>query len=244
MTGTGSTLATRFRWPATWRAFAAFLRRPVLPERMTGFNLAAVRATFALLALDVLASAVLIGVFIAIEAAGTDLPDNALDGQKLTASLIVLIALVAPVIEEVLFRSWLTGRPAVATVIKYAVIGGVVCAAANNFLGPFAGVAAGVIVLGFAIREFIRRRKWATGERFIRWFRYFYFASAVLFASAHLLNYQEGGGLLTVLVLPQFVAGLTLGYARVTYGLWSSILLHASFNSMAVALWAFGEAFG
>ena len=38
------------------------------------------------------------------------------------------------------------------------------------------------------------------------------------------------------LVLPQFVIGAILGYTRVTYGLWASILLHALHNGAFISL--------
>ena len=37
-------------------------------------------------------------------------------------------------------------------------------------------------------------------------------------------------------VLPQFVIGAILGYTRVTYGLWASILLHALHNGAFISL--------
>jgi hypothetical protein len=72
---------------------------------------------------------------------------------------------------------------------------------------------------------------------FSRHFAWFYAASALLFASAHLANYTQGASLvLLLLVIPQLIAGLILGYARITYGLWSDILLHMLHNGLLIGL--------
>jgi cyanate permease len=41
---------------------------------------------------------------------------------------------------------------------------------------------------------------------------------------------------LIVLVVPQLIAGLIFGYARVTYGLWSDMMLHMMHNGLLVGL--------
>src|SRR4029079_16762015 len=62
---------------------------------------------------------------------------------------------------------------------------------------------------------------------FARHFSWFYFASSLVFALAHLTNYTAGAGpILLLLVVPQLTVGLILGYARGTYGLWSAMRTH------------------
>jgi membrane protease YdiL (CAAX protease family) len=245
MNGTGSSLATRFRLPPAWRDFAAFLRRPTLPETVSGINRSAAGATLSLLALDLLFSAMLVALFIGLEAIGVELPASDLEDEELTTGLLVLIALVAPPIEEVIFRSWLTGNPAAATILKFSVGGALLGAAAAGFAGPFAGLAVVVIALALAVREYRRRRGRPPSEWYAKRFPYFYFGSAVAFAAVHLSNYgEEGGGILTLLVVPQLLGGLVLGYARVTFGLWSSIAMHMAFNSLLVGLMLLAKAFG
>ena len=62
-------------------------------------------------------------------------------------------------------------------------------------------------------------------------------AASLLFALAHLTNYTQGTALILLpLVVPQLIVGLILGYARVTYGLWSDILLHMLHNGLLIGL--------
>lgn len=245
MTGTGSSLTTRLRWPRAWREFAGFMRRPALPGAVTGITRSAVRPVLLLLALDALASAAILALFFALEAAGIDLPDSALTEEDFTPVLIGLMVVFAPLLEEVLFRSWLTGRPAAWTVIKYGVAAAALTGLAVGFAGPLAGVAVAIVLLALAGREYWQRRGRATAAWYIRRFPYFYFGSALAFSAAHLLNYgEDGGGLPTLMVVPQFVGGLILGYARVTYGLWASVAMHAAFNGLLVLLVLLGERLG
>jgi len=72
---------------------------------------------------------------------------------------------------------------------------------------------------------------------FSRHFAWFYIAASLLFALAHLTNYTQGTALILLpLVIPQLIIGLILGYARVTYGLWSDMLLHILHNGLLISL--------
>ncbi|MEM8726982.1 MAG: CPBP family intramembrane glutamic endopeptidase, partial [Pseudomonadota bacterium] len=98
--------------------------------------------------------------------------------------------------------------------------------ALSVFLALIAAPIAGVLLFKKAVPSW-----------FSRHFGWFFWVSTIAFALVHLANYQQGPlPLLLVLVIPQFVAGTIFGYARVHYGLWSSILLHALHNGAALAL--------
>ena len=60
---------------------------------------------------------------------------------------------------------------------------------------------------------------------------------SLVFALAHLTNYSQVAVLILLpLVVPQLLFGLILGYARVTYGLWSDMLLHMMHNGLLIGL--------
>ena len=60
---------------------------------------------------------------------------------------------------------------------------------------------------------------------------------ALAFSLVHLFNFPADQLAMALpLVLPQFVIGAILGYTRVTYGLWASILLHALHNGAFISL--------
>lgn len=66
-------------------------------------------------------------------------------------------------------------------------------------------------------------------------FKWIFYTSAVLFALVHITNFESSTTvyLLTpLLVLPQLILGLLLGYIRVRLGLHWSMLLHACYNGI------------
>ena len=67
----------------------------------------------------------------------------------------------------------------------------------------------------------------------LRLYPLFFHLVGVLFAGVHLFNFKFASlplVLLPLLVIPQWVTGLVLGWLRVSRGIGSSIILHAIFN--------------
>lgn len=235
MTGEATSPGLARRAPAEWRAFASFLRRPALPERMTGIRLAALGKTLQLFALDLLLMALLVGLVGLAAKLGFHIPENAIDKLQLGPLWLAVIVVVAPIGEELAFRCWLSGRPGHVAAIVALLVG----LALPILSGPQAhpilllGSLAIAVVVAVALAVWLRRRP--AFPFFSRHFAWFYFASALLFASAHLANYSQGTMLVLLpLVVPQLIAGLILGYARVTYGLWSDMLLHMMHNGLLI----------
>ncbi|HCY02168.1 MAG TPA: hypothetical protein DHU71_04190, partial [Erythrobacter sp.] len=95
-------------------------------------------------------------------------------------------------------------------------------------------LAAGTLV-ALAIVYRLRHRN--TIGWFRRLFPALFWLSTLGFSLVHLTNFPADQ-LATALplVLPQFVTGTILGYARVHYGLWASVLLHMLHNGAIIAL--------
>lgn len=78
------------------------------------------------------------------------------------------------------------------------------------------------------------RLSWAQRVRVRRLYPWLFHASAIAFAAVHLYNFRLHEMPLTLmplLVLPQWVTGLVLGWMRVRRGIGASILLHGVFNA-------------
>ena len=226
--------------PAAWRGFFAFLLRPTLPDRAIGMAVAGFGAVARLFALDLLLMTLLIGGIALLTVLGLELPEHALENLELGPALIAFILIGAPIGEEVVFRSWLSGRPGhLGAMLLLALAGGGLLIATRADEPP-TGVAALVgLVAGLALALLLlwrlrRRPAWGWFQRHFRWF---YFASALAFAAIHLFNFGEGAtAAMLPLVLPQLVLGLMLGYIRVIHGLWASVLLHALHNAVFIGL--------
>lgn len=222
-----------------WRAYRTFIRRPVLPPKASGICPDALIATLRLFALDMLLMGGIILLAILAIAAGFVPPGNAVADLQWDMQTILLVVLAAPLMEEMAFRSWLSGRP--GHVLALALLGGGAIAAAmlgvtrtgNAASQGVALAIGGALILAVAALVLLRAQP-AMG-----WFRTIfpglYWVSTLAFALVHLANYTEGSlAILLPLVIPQFISGSIFGYARVQFGLWSAVLLHMLHNGMIV----------
>ncbi len=225
---------------AEWARFADFLRRPTLPRKARPARFSSLLPVARLLALDILVMGLLLAAAGLAMSAGIALPETALAGVELGPAIVFAVVVVAPVAEEVLFRGWLSGRPGHVLAILALLAGGLVLStdltrsdAALN-LGAIAVAVASL--LGALLALVLLRRRDAMGW-FRRAFPVLFWLSCAIFASVHLLNFAEEEVLLVVpLVLPQFAVATMLGYLRVRYGLWTSMLLHMLHNGAFVGI--------
>lgn len=230
-----------------WRRYAAFLKRPTLPARAQPLSRASLSAVLRMLGLDFAIMAVLMALATIVVATGVDLPATALENIDISLVIGALVVIGAPVLEEIAFRGWLSGRPGhvLALLALAAGIGSLATMAAlGDTTGVSTGVSAGIVVIaclvffpGLALLIVWRWRRRPAMGWFARAFPLFFWLSTAGFACVHLFNFDRGSlYVLLPLVLPQFVTGSILGYLRVHYGLWAAMLLHALHNGTAMAL--------
>ncbi|SHF06468.1 hypothetical protein SAMN03080594_102488 [Arenibacter palladensis] len=92
------------------------------------------------------------------------------------------------------------------------------------------------VVIAPAIEEILFRGPliWFKNKTY---FRYIFYASVLLFAAVHLNNFEMSGQVLylaPLLVAPQLILGVFLGYVRVKLGLLWSICLHSLYNGILI----------
>ena len=220
--------------PGAWRDFAGFVARPALPAQPAGPGAAGLRSTFSLYALDVALMIPLVLAAMAAEALGLQIPRNAMEDLDFDAAWIAMIVIGAPLAEEVVFRGWLSGRPGHISAVALLVLGALATTIAAGMGNPAAVLAAAGMTLLLVVLALWAQRGKTPIAIFARYFRWIFYLSALAFAAIHLFNYD--GGASAILVVPQLIAGLIFGYARVLNGLWSSMLLHALHNGVFLAL--------
>jgi len=149
-------------------------------------------------------------------------------------SVLFLVAVLAPIAEEIIFR--LPLRPAVLSISIPASI------AIIYLLGFFnAGSAIISVVLfsllGLNIYFAARRLKSSLiNQLYVRFSRLIFYLLAILFGAIHISNYDSRVWILMpLLVLPQCVLGLLLGFVRIQYGLGWAMLIHAFHNGCLMA---------
>lgn len=228
---TNSTLLARL--PATWHHFAAFLRAPNVLAPAGLRSPGAARTIGAMLALHLLGLMV-IGLLMSgwMTLMGIEGPDAF--AQFPPHYLVPLAVLGAPLIEESVFRGWLTGRPRALWLLLCLLVGiGLTVLAQQGLLAPLA--AAGW-PLAASLVGWIVLRKLRAGPLFRTGFPLIFYASAIVFGLIHVLNYSAPGLAHLPLILPQLWAGLTLGFLRLRVGLPAAMLVHAVSNGLAVGL--------
>jgi membrane protease YdiL (CAAX protease family) len=147
--------------------------------------------------------------------------------------------LIAPLIEEALYRGWLSGRIAA---LRFAVFGFVAegCFIASLFVDeawaqPLAMIGAGIALIGFVQWLSTRHRDTAIPAWFTRNFHWLVWGSCAVFALAHLGNSEPLTHPLGALVVaPQLIGGLFLAYVRTRLGLRAAIAHHAAYNALVL----------
>jgi hypothetical protein len=158
--------------------------------------------------------------------------------QKGPLYTLLMGAILAPLIEEVVFRSWLDGkrRHIVFWLVVLVTFGTVY--QLSNATPPKAGLAvlsaAALLIIGAFLTW---RAETSVPAWFARLFPVFFYLQAVAFAASHFGNYPlDRPALLVPFVLPQLIAGVIFGFARIRYGMWANVALHAGSNALFLTL--------
>jgi len=222
--------------------FRDFLRRPALLEPL-GLRGSAARRIWAWL------TALLVGglLLVLLPVLGAwqkafDLPAPDAFGGMQKQMLVPIVVLIAPVLEELLFRGWQNGRAAALWLLGCALVIVALAVTGTAALNPL--LAAGVLLaalLAAPLGWFLLRGRAPMGW-FAAGFPAIFYLVAVGFALVHLSNYSNVSLLAVPLVLPQLWAALVLGYMRQRLGLVPAMLAHAFANSCSLGLALLGGA--
>jgi membrane protease YdiL (CAAX protease family) len=227
----------------------AYLRRPYFPAGKDRIGEAQLKHLIQLLFFSLAMMIFVGGVVGAIITSVTgELPENANEtiGQASPMMLLFYGVILAPLIEEVVFRSWLGGRLTCILGLPILVSFYAIAAAVSADMSPIVSfaVAGGlsVLVLGVA-RQFASLSPPAQKEGRWRLFPAAFYGSALLFALLHLSNYEGGlsSPIMLIAILPQFFVGLILGYVRMRFGLIHAILFHAIYNLVLISVFMLAQ---
>ncbi len=155
------------------------------------------------------------------------------------ASIVLAVIVLGPLIEEVMFRGWLSGtwRSVVGSAVFVALVFGII-----HVVDRLLPVSATIIQLGLAVIGLIGFKLLSpidTGKRlpyFERAFPYLFWTQGLVFGVLHFQNVTTNSPLVAVLsTLPLVICAWLWGFARIFLGLGSAVLLHATYNVPAVA---------
>lgn len=216
------------------RDAAQFLRRPVLMAP-AGLRSAGAWQSLAVLAAFYLATQALVLLpLLKLWQASLALPAPDAFGKVPAGWLVPITVIAAPVIEETVFRGWLTGTRRALWLLG--------CLVAGLLLAMAPGLSLAVRLAGLAatlVAAIAGGWRWRGGEPlpgFARGFAAIFYLGAGVFAAIHLFNYPAISLAVVPMVLPQLWGGLLLGFTRLRLGLPASMLLHACANGALLAL--------
>lgn len=230
----------------------AYLKRPVFTQTRQPFGRQACLELLRLLGLGVILALIgyLLagGMYVAIEGG----PPEVSEGLKEVSQgprFFWMAVVFAPLAEEMLFRSWqgkvwgiLLAMPILLCLGALLVVSGQ-SQSMPNLSALLTALILGVLVV--YIRRYNRTRSEPRfhGAAAARMFPYIFWGTAIVFALIHISNYAEQGFAphIVLLVVPQFIIGLILGYVRMRYGLWQAIGYHAAYNAVFVSLSLAGQ---
>jgi membrane protease YdiL (CAAX protease family) len=222
---------------AIWGDYFRFLRRPVLPDVRVAFGPSAVADVALLLILDLFIVSVFLAVVALAENGGVELPQPVSD-ELGPREFFVVAVLIAPPLEEWLFRAGLSGsrRSLIGVAITWPLL---LALAAAALLGTEAHNAGWIFLAWVAVTAVLLAlvQRPIVPVKFAHRFPYFFWLSALAFGVWHIFNYEEPLSLMPLaMVIPQFTGGTILAYARVKYGMWANVAQHATFNAIMLGL--------
>ncbi|QTD54870.1 CPBP family glutamic-type intramembrane protease [Parasphingorhabdus cellanae] len=233
------------RLTATTHDLLTFLRAPKLPDndvQMTGQMTGKPSDLIWLFLINCMIVAAIAIVLFPIMLAFDVSMSNSMAGlfQRPVWQLLLIVVIAGPIVEELMFRSWLSGSPRLlipffglilwmALTYSYEQLGWPGPAAMGT--APLLAVIAGAVLI--CVIAFWKRPvpRW-----YVRIFPLIFWIQALLFGSVHIFNYAgDNPAALLPFVLPQTVGGLIWGYARIRYGWWTNIVMHMAYNLIATS---------
>ena len=195
---------------AEWRRVGAFLKWPTLD--VSAQDGAPLRVLLRIYALDLVMMLGLIIIASIVVAAGVELPRTALAEMEIDWGLAALVIIGAPLLEELIFRSWLSGRAGwlvAVFIMGVAGVGALIWGASYTGEAAAAGVGLSFVIGALcAVIALIVLRKRATPRWFATIFPGAFWLSTIAFALVHVFNFDDVSILVVLpLVIPQFVLG-------------------------------------
>ena len=196
----------------------AYLKRPYDQKNSGENDSVRLRRLGNVLLLDLILMALLIGLLSVLESAGwLPIDENQLAeflGQFPIWQLLLLVVLVVPFFEELIFRLYLRFDR-------------------NIFILPI------LFIGGLMGEETKQNTTLSLRQAWDFWYPYIFYFAAIIFGIVHISNYEMTTEVLwaaPILVLPQIVVGLLLGYLRVKQGFIWGFFLHALHNLVFVGV--------
>jgi len=215
----------------------AFLRHPRLDQNIDTGTLSRNALSFWLLVFSFAVTAIFALLALPLIVSSSVSPADNLRhvfGQS-ALSVIVMVVILGPLIEEMMFRGWLTGTIqalAGSAVFLAIVFGGSWLVRYLLPDAPVLGGQAGVAALGLLAFFAIQRKEVEVHPAWYkRAFPIAFWSQGIAFGGLHFANLATNSLILSLFaVLPLVICGWLWGYARIVLGFGTAWMLHMAYN--------------
>ncbi len=226
---------------ALGRDIVAFIVRPRLPDTRMGWSRLMVFLLIAVVTLDLAIDTGIRFLFDHVDQSLWDMPEP-IDFEYSLIGDVLSLLILAPIIEEALFRGWLSGHKAALRFAGWgAVAYGLILVAESPLLADvyIVPVAMAIVLVGLAFFQWLRtcRRDTEVPAWFANNFHWFVWGSSLAFGALHLVNFDHLDSPVDVLIIaPEALGGLLLAYSRTRFGLRAAMVHHAGYNLVYVVI--------
>lgn len=223
-----------------------YFRRPTFNARRSGLtpnDAVAILGLICLTFLTLIPISFVQGLFFGLTGLTPPEPSAAYEAMMESPQFVLLAVVFAPLIEEVLFRSWLGFRRGIFWVMPVLLLlfTGLGLSSETNpsFLTQFSVIIAFAAVGFYAwywykMRPSPQLQKNALGQLF----PLIFWGTALLFGAMHAVNFVPGYPIwaMPIVVLPLIFVGAVLGFIRMRFGLIIGILFHSGYNTLVLTV--------
>ncbi len=221
-----------------YRDVWSFARRPQWVQLSVSFNHIFLFALAALFALDLALAEGALLLEGLIADAGHEFPDELQEEYSFSDDFLMLV-LIGPAIEEMLFRGWLSGRIAAlrfaamawAAMILLVVDG----YTGNGEVGALSMIGLVLLIIGFVQWVATHKIDTQVPDWFVRHFAPLVWLSTLAFGLVHLSNFEGMASPIDLMIVSsQTIGGLILAYTRTRLGLSAAVAQHSAFNLLVL----------
>jgi membrane protease YdiL (CAAX protease family) len=223
-----------------------YFRRPrfvVSRKRLTPHDAVAILGLICLVFLSLIPLTLIQGLFFQLTGAGAPEPSEAFEAMNESSKFVLLAVILAPLFEELIFRSWLGFRRGVLLIMPglllfFAMRG---LSAQPDPSGPaiLCVMIACISAATYGWKWFHVSPNQVAQENLLRFvFPYVFWGTAIVFGALHYSNFASDYPIwaLPIAVLPLIFAGGAIGYVRMRYGFLIGILFHGGYNALIIMI--------
>jgi len=170
-------------------------------------------------------------------------PSDAFEALNNSSRFVLIAVIFAPLIEEVLFRSWLGFRRGILLALPVLLLFfaglGLVSETNPSPFAQFSVVIAFAAMAAYGWKWYNLKPAIEDQRNVLRHvFPFIFWGMAFLFGAMHAANFESGFPIwaMPFVVLPLIFAGAVFGFIRMRFGLLVAILFHSGYNALVVTI--------